>query len=98
VGALARDTNRQRKRGPVEPGRRVGQYRRPMAERPERKQAGPGRPPTIAGEVKKVNMWLDLETHTSLRAVAYNRSSNVSEEIRRILHDHFAKHPAPKAP
>lgn len=69
-----------------------------MATRPDRKQPGPGRPPTIAGEVKKVNMWLDLETHKALRAVAYDRDSNVSEEIRRILHEYFKKHPAPKAP
>lgn len=69
-----------------------------MAKFPERKKSGPGRPPVIAGEVRKVNMWLDLETHKALRALAYERDSNVSEEVRRILHDHFRKHPAPKAP
>ena len=69
-----------------------------MAKFPERKKSGPGRPPVIAGEVRKVNMWLDLETHKALRALANERDSNVSEEVRRILHDHFRKHPAPKAP
>lgn len=91
-------TKERRKRSAVDRGRPVGQIATRMATRPERKQAGPGRPPTIAGEVKKVNMWLDLETHKALRAVAYDRDSNVSEEIRRILHEYFKKHPAPKAP
>lgn len=95
---VARDTKRQRKRGVVEGRRGSGHPAARMAKFPERKKSGPGRPPVIAGEVKKVNMWLDLETYEALRALAYKRNTNVSEEIRKILHGHFAKHPAPKIP
>ena len=84
MGALARDTNRQRKRGPVEPGRPMGHLARAMPDKTTGKRGRPAFNPTDV-KLRTVSARVKPALRAALDKMAKDQRRKPTEMARIIL-------------